>query len=197
MRCAVSESLALKMVANLLRTEPRFEGLKYYAPKDEIDPSSLGSECANLTEIADETECDGFFVVDDVALCIEVKGRSVAEQARRGDVRRLARELSSIVGSAAHQARRLETLVETNGGIWTAERAWLDLRFLREVRSIAVCLDDFGPLGIAMNDLRRAEILKDDKLPWITSLHDLSSWQKYWSGRLNFYFTSEGVQIWE
>ncbi|MFI7195779.1 hypothetical protein ACIBQ0_39185 [Nocardia nova] len=173
-RCAVSESLALKMVANLLRTEPRFEGLKYYAPKDEIDPSSLGSECANLTEIADETECDGFFVVDDVALCIEVKGRSVAEQARRGDVRRLARELSSIVGSAAHQARRLETLVETNGGIWTAERAWLDLRFLREVRSIAVCLDDFGPLGIAMNDLRRAEILKDDKLPWITSLHDLS-----------------------
>jgi hypothetical protein len=173
-RTAVSESLANEMVEKLLQTKPRFKGLKYYAAKEGVDLALLGPGCTELTDVADETESDGFFVVDDVALCVEVKGRSVADQARRGGVRRLARELSKIVGSASSQARRLETLIKTNGGIWMADRTWLDLQFLREVRSVAVCLDDLGPLAIAMDDLRRAEVLKDDKLPWITSLHDLS-----------------------
>jgi hypothetical protein len=173
-RTTVSESLANEMVEKLLQTPPRFKGLKYYAAKEGVNPALLGPACKELTDVADETESDGFFVVDDVALCVEVKGRSVADQARRGDVRRLARELSKIVGSASSQARRLETLIEVNGGIWMADRTWLDLQFLREVRSVAVCLDDLGPLAIAMDDLRRAEVLKYDKLPWITSLHDLS-----------------------
>lgn len=173
-RTAVSEGLAIDGIERLLQTKAQYRGLKYFAPKEGVDTDQLGPGCTALTEVGKETECDGLFLVDDLALCVEVKGRSVADQARRGDVRRLARELSNIVGSAATQARRLEKLIEVNGGIWTSDRTWLDLEFLREVRSIAVCLDDIGPLAIAMDDLRRAGILDDDKLPWVTSLHDLS-----------------------
>ncbi|OBI45228.1 hypothetical protein A5708_15435 [Mycobacterium colombiense] len=173
-RTAFSEGLAIHEIETLLQTEAQYRGLRYFAPKEGVDTSDLGSGCTNLTKVAKETECDGLFIIDDLALCVEVKGRSVADQARRGDVRRLARELANIVGSAATQARRLEKLIEENGGIWLADRTWLDLDFVREVRSIAVCLDDIGPLAIAMDDLRRAGILNDDKLPWITSLHDLS-----------------------
>jgi hypothetical protein len=172
-RTFVSESLAIEELEKLLQTEVRYRGLKYWTPKDGIDVNQLGAQCTNLTEIANETECDGLFVIDDLAVCLEVKGRSVADPARRGDVRRLARDLSNIVGSAASQARRLEMLIEVNGGIWLQDRTWLDLEFIREIRSIAVCLDDVGPLAIAMDDLRRADVLKDDKLPWVTSLHDL------------------------
>lgn len=173
-RTAVSEGLAIDQIEKLLQTKAEYRGLKYFAPKEDVDTTQLGPGCTALTEVGKETECDGLFIVDDLALCVEVKGRSVADQARRGDVRRLARELSNIVGSAAAQARRLEKLIEVNGGIWMSDRTWLDLEFLREVRSIAVCLDDIGPLAIAMDDLRRAGILDDEKLPWITSLHDLS-----------------------
>ncbi|MFL0289364.1 hypothetical protein ACJH6H_29530 [Mycobacterium sp. SMC-21] len=173
-RTALSEGLAIDEIESLLQTKAQYRGLKYFTPKEGVETNRLNRDCANLTDIANETECDGLFIVDDFALCVEVKGRTVADQARRGDVRRLARELAQIVGSAAAQARRLETLIEVNGGIWLADRTWLELDLLREVRSIAVCLDDIGPLAIAMDDLRRAGILNADKLPWITSLHDLS-----------------------
>ncbi|MBN7443198.1 hypothetical protein I3U51_21930 [Mycobacteroides abscessus subsp. abscessus] len=173
-RTAVSEGLAIDCIEKLLQVKAQYRGMKYFAPQEGVDESQLGPGCTALTEVGKETECDGLFIVDDLALCVEVKGRSVADQARRGDVRRLARELSNIVGSAAAQARRLEKLIEINGGIWMSDRTWLDLEFVREIRSVAVCLDDIGPLAIAMDDLRRAGILGDDKLPWITSLHDLS-----------------------
>lgn len=173
-RTFVSESLAIAHLEKLLATTVRYRGLKYWTPKDGVDADELGMNCPDVTKVANETECDGLFVVDDLGFCVEVKARTVANPARRGDVRRLARELSNIVGSAAAQARRLEALIEVNGGIWLADRTWLDLRVLREVRSIAVCLDDVGPLAIAMDDLRRAGVLEADKLPWITSLHDLA-----------------------
>ncbi|OIN80209.1 hypothetical protein [Mycobacterium malmoense] len=173
-RTAVSEGLAIAGIEKLLQTKAQYRGMKYFAPQEGVDESQLGPGCTALTEVGKETECDGLFIIDDLALCVEVKGRSVADQARRGDVRRLARELSNIVGSAATQARRLEKLIEINGGIWMSDRTWLDLEFVREIRSVAICLDDIGPLAIAMDDLRRAGILDDDKLPWITSLHDLS-----------------------
>lgn len=173
-RTAVSERLAINAVARLLQSEARYRGFRYFAPKGGNDVRELGSRCTNLTQIAKETECDGLFIIDDLALCVEVKGRSIADQARRGDVRRLARELANIVGSAAAQAHRIGNLIQVNGGIWMADRTWLDLDFVREIRSIAVCLDDIGPLAIAMDDLRRAGVLTEDKFPWVTSLHDLS-----------------------
>lgn len=173
-RTAVSEKSSIDEIEKLVQTEASHRGLKYYAPKEGVDATQLGTQCTELTELGKETECDGLFTIDDLAICVEVKGRTVADQARRGDVRRLARELADIVGSAASQACRLQQLIELNGGIWLADHTWLDLSFTREVQSIAVCLDDVGPLAIAMDDLRRAGVLLDDRLPWVTSLHDLS-----------------------
>ncbi len=44
---------------------------------------------------------------------------------------------------------------------------------IREVRSIVVGLDDFGPLSVALGDLKRSGILGEGNLPWIASMHDL------------------------
>lgn len=173
-RTAMSERNAIDEIECLLKSKVLYRGLKYFAPNDGIDADKLNVDCTNLTTVGKETECDGLFVIDDLAVCVEVKGRTITDAARRGDVRRLARELANIVGSAASQARRLEALIELNGGVWKADHTWLSLESVREIRSIAVCLDDIGPLAIAMDDLRRSNILDDGSLPWVTSLHDLS-----------------------
>lgn len=136
-RTFVSESLAIAHLEKLLTVTVRYQGLRYWSPKDGVNADELGMNCPDVTQVANETECDGLFIVDDLGLCVEVKGRTVADPARRGDVRRLARELTNIVGSAAAQARRLEELIEVNGGIWLADRTWLDLRSLREVRRLS------------------------------------------------------------
>jgi hypothetical protein len=64
-------------------------------------------------------------------------------------------------------------LIEVNGasGCKTV-RGWISSLYARyaQLRSVWMML---GPLAIAMDDLRRADVLKDDKLPWVTSLHDL------------------------
>jgi hypothetical protein len=44
---------------------------------------------------------------------------------------------------------------------------------VREIRSIVVGLDFFGPLAVALGDLKRAGHLGAGSLPWIASLHDL------------------------
>lgn len=41
------------------------------------------------------------------------------------------------------------------------------------MRSIVVGLDFFGPLAVALGDLKRAAMLGEGGLPWIASLHDL------------------------
>lgn len=45
---------------------------------------------------------------------------------------------------------------------------------MREVRSIAVFLDDMGILATALDELVRGNILKEDRFPWLVSLHDLA-----------------------
>ena len=171
----VSERLAMDYLQAALKTTAQHTNLKYFAPSVGIEPSALDPSCVNLTAVAEQTEADGLFLIEDVALCVEVKARSIAGQARRGDITRLNRELKETIGSAARQARRLERLIETNHGLWLEDRTWLDLSFVREVRSIAVGLDDYGPIGIALDELRRANVITDGKLPWVTSLHDLAT----------------------
>ena len=99
----------------------------------------------------------------------------MAEQSRRGDVTRLSRDLAATIGDACEQAKRIERLIETNRGIWLADKSWLDLSQIREVRCVAALLDDVGPLGTAIGRLQQAGIVGEDKPPWITSLHDLTT----------------------
>src|SRR6476469_170855 len=56
----------------------------------------------------------GLFVIDDVAIVVETKGKSMADQSRRGDITRLSRDLAATIGGACQQAKRLQGLIETN-----------------------------------------------------------------------------------
>jgi hypothetical protein len=99
----------------------------------------------------------------------------MAEQTRRGDVKRLLRDLTATIGDACTQAKRLQDLIEANHEIWLANRTWLDLAHIREVRSVVALLDDVGPLGTAIGQLQEAGIVSKVMPPWISSLHDLST----------------------
>lgn len=173
-RQAASEGLTVDYLQSALETPPTATNLGYYSPSPGNAVDTLSFSCEQPSSVGFTTECDAMFVIDDVALCIEVKGRSIASAAQRGDVRRLERELSNTISSAAHQAGRLAELIKVNRGLWLIDKSWLDLSTVREVRSLAVTLDDVGPLAIAVDDLRRAGLLDEKEPPWITSLHDLA-----------------------
>ena len=173
-RVTVSEQLSVEYLARLLGTDATHVNLKYFRPNPGIDVAQLGSAAVKITSIAEQTEADALFLVEDVAICVEVKGRSVSHQARGGHVQRLAADLRATVGDATDQALRLEGLIRSNGGLWLEDQTWLDLSSIREVRSVAVCLDDMGPLATALDELVRGNVLEADRFPWIISLHDLA-----------------------
>lgn len=172
-RSTVSERLAVAAVGQLLRAEAAAAPIEYVAPKSGAAAAAVDRECINPLSDGDLVEGDALFVVGDVAVCVEVKGRTVADAARRGDLARLEREARNILGAGADQARRLESLIRVNGGIWRKDAAWFDLSQVREIHTIVVGLDTFGPLSVALGDLDAASLLGDGTLPWITSLHDL------------------------
>jgi hypothetical protein len=172
-RAEVTERMALEAVGRVLKTPAAHANLKYLAPKEGAAPEVLNAACETPKATGNQTECDGLFLIDDVAICVEVKGRTIAEPARRGDRARLSTEIKAIFGDGARQARRLEDLILSNHGLWREDGSWLDLAGVREVRSIVAGLDFFGPLAVALGDLKRAGHLGDGSLPWIASLHDL------------------------
>ena len=174
-RQAVTERLAIEHLETILRTPRSHEGFKYFAPIADRDFSALSAECAQPNRAGKLVEGDGLFLIDDVAICVEVKGKSMAAQARRGDVRRLSRDLMSTIGDASDQALRLQSLIEINGGLWLEGCTWMDLSHIREVRSVVALLDDIGPLGTAIGELQRVGVVPEVRPPWITSLHDLAT----------------------
>lgn len=175
LRVAMSEQIALEGLASIFDTPPSHAALKYFAPEAEDEIGLLASGCEDPTAVGKQVEGDGLFVIDDVAIILETKGKSMAEQSRRGDVTRLSRDLAATIGDACGQAKRIERLIETNRGIWVADKSWLDLSQIREVRCVAALLDDVGPLGTALGRLQQAGVLTEDKPPWVASLHDLTT----------------------
>jgi hypothetical protein len=172
-RADVSEAAALAAVSRAVSAPATYPNLSYYAPRQGQSGTALGAACPSPQAVGDPTECDGLFVIGDVAVCVEVKGRTIADAARRGDRARLATEIKKIFGEGARQAQRLEQLITHNHGVWLGDGSWLDLAGVREVRAIVVGLDDFGPLSVALGDLERAGMLGEGNMPWIASLHDL------------------------
>jgi hypothetical protein len=172
-RADMSEAAALGAVSRAIGTPTTYPNLCYYGPRQGQDLTGLGAACPSPHAIGDQTECDGLFVIGDVAICVEVKGRTIADPARRGDRARLATEIKKIFSEGARQAQRLEQLISSNHGVWLDNGSWLDLAAVREVRAVVVGLDDFGPLAVALGDLQRAGLLGEGSLPWIASLHDL------------------------
>ena len=174
-RCLVSETLAVGALAKALSAPPLATNLKHFAPVKDHGPELLARDCVDPTAVGELVEADSLFVVEDVAVCLEVKARSVAEPARRGDVNRLRSEIKKILGEGARQARRLETLLRTNGGYWDEHRNWVDLSHVREIHTIVAGLDYFGPLGVALGDLAETELLGHGHFPWVVSIHDLET----------------------
>ena len=174
-RQVVSERLALASLEKVLRTAPRLAGFKYYAPTDNESHPAVGANCHDPKAVGKPVEGDGLFIVGDVAICVEVKGKSIATSARRGDVKRLWSDLKATIGDGCRQAARLEALIETNGGLWLEDGSWLDLSEVREVRSVVALLDDVGPLGTSLGAHRETGLLPADCTPWVTSLHDLET----------------------
>ena len=173
-RLRVSEELTMKRLSKLLGSTSSYANLKYFRANPGVEISALGPDATNVSSIAEPTEADGLFLVEDVAVCVEVKAKSLSRQARGGHVRRLSTDLRETVGDATSQALRLEGLIRVNGGLWLEDHSWLDLSGIREIRSVAVCLDDIGPLATALDELVRADVIKSERFPWIVTLHDLS-----------------------
>lgn len=172
-RQSVSEGLAIASLERVLGCAALHSGFHYYAAKKDRREAEVGAGCNDVNLVADRVEGDGLFLVDDVAIVVEVKAKSVASQSRRGDVRRLESDLKATIGDANYQAVRLQRLIEVNGGVWLTPNSWLDLSQVREVRSVIVLLDDVGPLGVAIGDLQAAGLLAERRPPWVASLHDL------------------------
>lgn len=172
-RGVVSEALAVAALERALGSPPFAVNLEYFAPGHDQVLESLGRDCPDPAAVGVIVESDALFTIADVAVCLEVKGRSVAEPARRGDLPRLQTEVKNIMGSGAQQARRLETLIRANGGVWDAHRVWVDLSHVREIHTVVAGLDYFGPLGVALGDLAESELVGEGAVPWIASIHDI------------------------
>ena len=151
-RATVSEGLTVQYLESLFGVPAAHTQLKYFRPREGVDTSALSSKAEGLTDLADVAEADALFLIEDVAVCVEVKARSISTRARQGKVQKLAADLETTVGEASAQARRLERLIDVNKGIWLENRTWLDLGQVREIRSIAVCLEDLGVLGVAVDE---------------------------------------------
>ncbi|WP_141214949.1 MULTISPECIES: hypothetical protein [unclassified Rhodococcus (in: high G+C Gram-positive bacteria)] len=173
-RQPVSEQLASVYLETILGTSVFRATYHYLAPKRNVSADTVGADCRNLRRYTDDVEGDALFVIDDVAIVVEVKGKSIADQSRRGDVRRLKNDLKATLGDGARQTVRIQELIETNHGIWENDTTWLDLSGIREVRSLVIVLDDIGPLGTNLGDLQQAGLLHENKPPLILSLHDLA-----------------------
>lgn len=173
-RQLVSEELATKYLTTILGTPPVRKSYHYLAPRQGFNAADLESGATDVIHVANDVEGDALFVVDDVAFVVEVKGKSIAEKARRGDVNRLRSDLVATLGAGARQANRVRELIETNHGLWESASKWLYLSHIREIRTLVVVLDDIGPLGTNLADLKHAGILPDDRPPLVLSLHDLA-----------------------
>ncbi|MGC5288936.1 hypothetical protein [Micromonospora sp. DT231] len=93
-RAVYSESKAAAALSKLLAgVEPRWEGQKYVGPVSIDQTASLGKDADRTGVPTRDFESDLLFVVDGIALCVEVKAGSVTEKARGGNAKRLASDL--------------------------------------------------------------------------------------------------------
>lgn len=173
-RAAFSEATAANTFATLLGgTQPVLQGQHYVGPEDLADVAMFCQESDLEAHRGRDYESDALFVIDGVAVCVEVKAGAVTEKSRSGHAQRLASDLEKTLKQGNEQAQRLVELIRTNRGVWTADGQWVDLSAVSEIHSVLVMLDDMGPLSLSMNELAQKGIITSTEVPWIVSLHDL------------------------
>jgi hypothetical protein len=128
-RADVSEGVALAAVSRAVGTPVTYPNLSYYAPRQGQSVTALGAASPSPQAVGDQTECDGLFVIGDVAICVEVKGRTVAGPARRGDRARLATEIKKIFGEGPARRSGLNSSSHTTTGCgWVRARGSTSLQ---------------------------------------------------------------------
>ncbi|WP_202979333.1 hypothetical protein [Arthrobacter sp. TS-15] len=173
-RAIFSEGKAAEALSKLLKgAEPKWAGQKFIGPVSPAETAHLSEDGDRTTTQTREYESDLLYVVDGVALCVEVKAGSITEKSRSGNPLRLATDLQKTLREGNAQADRLTKLIGTNHGVWGSNGKWIDLSDVQEVHSIVVMLDDMGPLSLSMNELALKGIIDTGEVPWIVSLHDL------------------------
>jgi hypothetical protein len=146
-RAVYSESKTAAALTDLLGgAVPTWKEQKYIGPVSVEDTISLGKDGDRTCVQTRDFESDLLFVVDGVAICVEVKAGSVTDKARGGNAKRLATDLQKTLQEGNQQADRLARLIRTNQGVWSVDGKWIDLAPIDEIHSIIVMLDDMGPL---------------------------------------------------
>ncbi|MCT1414884.1 hypothetical protein [Corynebacterium sanguinis] len=173
-RKGVSEALATRYLRRLFPAQEYYPGLKYLTPVDDENLSVLREDSELVSKASKEAETDGLFVLDDVAMVLEVKAKSITSRARQGYKLRMQKDLKNMIQEAEAQATRLRKLIQANGGIWKNSKQWIDLSSVSEVYSVVALLDDAGPAAIQTLELQEAGLLESQQVPWVVSIHDLA-----------------------
>jgi hypothetical protein len=182
-----TEETAGCLLAELLGVgEPTYKSLEYRAPGSETLSCDLSKESSDFRINTKVTEADALFIIDDVAICVEVKAGSITDKARSGNVKRVETDLRKTIGEASSQAARLESLISEQKGLWTPKGRWIDMSAVREVHTVVVCLDDWGPLAIAADALVKANVITSLSIPWLVSLHDLFAMASFMNSPSDF-----------
>lgn len=167
-RGGMLESRVRAAMESVLPSHARFwDSFHYFVPATPSEDAA-----ADPLRYTKKVEGDHLVVVDDVALIVEDKAVAVSPLAKGGKTRRLGTDLTGIIKKAADQARRLNDLIERDGGI-RLEDGWVDLTSIREIHTIAVSLDDLMSVTTATDQLVQAGLVDPANIPWTVSLHDL------------------------
>lgn len=168
-----SEQTTFNILSKMLPSATSFINLKYFRPKFGKASSQLAKSCPTPRTSGDQAEIDCLFLLDDVAIIAEVKGKSISAPGRRGDGKRLARDLGQSIEKAKQQIASVKRLIADNAGLWTEDDQWLDLSSVKATFGIVAMVDDIGPVAGNLEEFRRRLDPEGEGLPWVVSLHDL------------------------
>lgn len=126
----------------------------------------------------EDTELDGLVLFDDVALVVEGKAGGMSVPARRGDVRRLRRDIRNNVEDAWRQASRARTyLLRDEDSIFRDEHSEVAIRIpagsVRDVVIVNPTLHELGGHASQLGGLRALGLFPEAELPWSVYINDL------------------------
>lgn len=162
------EDAALKLLTRMLPSAQVHDNLYYFVPDD--DKWSTNEPPERYTKLC---EGDGLLIVDDIALIVEAKSRSLRPESRSGDGLALRRDLNKIIRGASDQAERLHKVITKDGRIRVQDGSWIDASGIREVLPIALSLEDLSGFATAAAGLLKERVISIDYVPWMVSLYDL------------------------
>lgn len=169
-RAKVTEELAGEYLGKLLKPDRHWLNINYAFQVKSSNEEKLDENFDFSRSKCEPAESDGLFLIDDVAIVVEVKGKSISDKARTGHRLKFDRDIKDTVDNARSQVARLTHLIRSHSGIWLSKGKWLDLSRTRKVFSIVVTLDDVGPIGTLGRNSS-----DDNEVPaWVVSLHDLA-----------------------